>query len=153
MPVMCTLHLHEACQAACTFVLTATGLCAWQGELVGGCDIIKEMAANGELLQLLVQKLGADYATARQQPSPSTSGPAHSAPQPAAKAVSSQAAGLDAATVARIEAVLASQDVMLFMKGNPGAPAHPDSGRASWWERSRGRRPEYRQTDWEAYRA
>ena len=32
-----------------------------KGELVGGADIVEELAANGELPQILTDKLGADY--------------------------------------------------------------------------------------------
>lgn len=35
-----------------------------QGELVGGCDIVTEMARGDELKELLVSKLGPDYAAA-----------------------------------------------------------------------------------------
>jgi monothiol glutaredoxin len=32
-----------------------------KGELVGGADIVEELAANGELARVLEEKLGADY--------------------------------------------------------------------------------------------
>lgn len=37
------------------------------GELVGGCDIVTEMAASGELQQLLNEKLGTPQALPAQQ--------------------------------------------------------------------------------------
>ena len=36
-----------------------------KGELVGGADIVEELAASGELEQLLEQKLGGNYAESR----------------------------------------------------------------------------------------
>ena len=36
-----------------------------KGELVGGADIVEELAASGELEQLLEQKLGGSYAESR----------------------------------------------------------------------------------------
>jgi monothiol glutaredoxin len=38
-----------------------------KGELVGGADITEELAANGELEQLLREKLGEGYADARSE--------------------------------------------------------------------------------------
>ncbi|GMH40019.1 hypothetical protein BSKO_07923 [Bryopsis sp. KO-2023] len=55
-------------------------------ELVGGCDIITEMAESGELAEMLQEKTGTE--------------------------------GLNA----RLEKLVKSQPVMLFMKGNPDGP-------------------------------
>jgi monothiol glutaredoxin len=38
-----------------------------KGELVGGADIAEELAASGELEQLLAEKLGADYRETRSE--------------------------------------------------------------------------------------
>jgi monothiol glutaredoxin len=38
-----------------------------KGELVGGADITQELAASGELKQLLEEKLGADYAVGAEE--------------------------------------------------------------------------------------
>jgi monothiol glutaredoxin len=38
-----------------------------RGELVGGADIVEELAVSGELEQQLESKLGADYRDARQE--------------------------------------------------------------------------------------
>jgi monothiol glutaredoxin len=38
-----------------------------KGELVGGADIVEELEANGELEQTLRERLGDDYAAAREE--------------------------------------------------------------------------------------
>jgi hypothetical protein len=38
-----------------------------RGELIGGADIVEELAASGELERTLEEKLGADY---RSEPAP-----------------------------------------------------------------------------------
>jgi monothiol glutaredoxin len=38
-----------------------------KGELIGGADIVEELAASGELEQTLRDKLGEDYAAARDE--------------------------------------------------------------------------------------
>jgi monothiol glutaredoxin len=38
-----------------------------KGELVGGADIVEELEANGELEETLRQRLGDDYAAAREE--------------------------------------------------------------------------------------
>ena len=73
-----------------------------RGELLGGCDIITEMASAGELRATVDEMLAA----------------AAAAPAPA------PAADLQA----RVKALVHSHDVMLFMKGEPEAPRCGFSG-------------------------
>lgn len=68
-----------------------------RGELLGGCDIVLEMAQKGELKASLAEALSAAAA-------------------PAA------AAAAQLPLRARIETLLASSPVLLFMKGNTGEP-------------------------------
>jgi len=75
------------------------------GELLGGCDIVLDMSASGELAKAL------QAAGKREAPPPPPP------PPPAAPLVAS-AADVEA----RIRALLASRPVMLFMKGEPAAP-------------------------------
>ena len=72
------------------------------GELVGGCDIVLELAASGELQKTL------QAATALPLPPP----------PPTAVAAAVDAQSLEA----RLKALLASAPVMLFMKGQPDEP-------------------------------
>ncbi|GFR41865.1 hypothetical protein Agub_g2646 [Astrephomene gubernaculifera] len=104
-----------------------------KGELVGGCDIVTEMAASGELEALLREKLGADFrgvaaaavagaAGTAPPPPTSTSAP----PPPAATTTNPAAAAAPESSEAvreRIRSLLGGpQPVMLFMKGTPDAP-------------------------------
>ncbi|GBF98819.1 monothiol glutaredoxin [Raphidocelis subcapitata] len=98
------------------------------GELVGGCDIVTEMAASGELQQLLDEKLGAPApkaaAAAPKAAAAPAAAPQQQQQQPAAPAAAAPAAGgaAPAALAARLEALVKSEPVMLFMKGSPEAP-------------------------------
>mmetsp|Transcript_27408 Transcript_27408/g.59891 ORF Transcript_27408/g.59891 Transcript_27408/m.59891 type:complete len:347 (-) Transcript_27408:302-1342(-) len=75
--------------------------------LIGGCDIIEELAAAGELKQTILDELNS-----KTDPAPKpTSTPA---PVPAPTKESN--------LTARIESVIASSGVVLFMKGSPDAP-------------------------------
>ena len=64
------------------------------GDLVGGLDIVKEMAANGELTQIL----------------------------PVKKTAPAAAAAAAAPLEERLKALINRAPVMLFMKGTPDAP-------------------------------
>ncbi|PNW84363.1 hypothetical protein CHLRE_04g232602v5 [Chlamydomonas reinhardtii] len=96
-----------------------------KGELVGGCDIVLEMAGSGELEALLRDKLGRDFqaVAAAAVAAGSSAAPAAAAPAaaaPSAAAPSSEDAG---AVQERIKALLAGpKPVMLFMKGSPEQP-------------------------------
>jgi Grx4 family monothiol glutaredoxin len=94
-----------------------------KGELVGGCDIILEMAGSGELKALIIEKLGPNFESAA-----AAAAPAAPAAAPAAAAAAPGAAG-DNVWVegkehlnGRIKRLLESQPVMLFMKGDRDAP-------------------------------
>ncbi|GLC39885.1 hypothetical protein PLESTM_000962500 [Pleodorina starrii] len=103
-----------------------------KGELVGGCDIITEMAAGGDLEVLMRDKLGPEFraaaaavlaaaggaaAAAAPASAPPAGGASAAAPPPAAAAESSESVR------ERIHSLLnGSQPVMLFMKGSPEAP-------------------------------
>ncbi|KAG1681020.1 hypothetical protein FOA52_009980 [Chlamydomonas sp. UWO 241] len=91
-----------------------------KSELVGGCDIIMEMAGSGELKALIVDKLGPDFGGAAAAAAPAA---------PAAPAAVAAPAAGDNVWVegkehlnGRIKRLLDSQPIMLFMKGNPDAP-------------------------------
>ncbi|KAG2425038.1 hypothetical protein HYH02_015089 [Chlamydomonas schloesseri] len=112
-----------------------------KGELVGGCDIVMDMAASGELAALLADKMGPDYAAvsaaavaagSSAPASASAPAPAAGAPAPASSSAAAAAAGgaggeggaaAAGAVQDRIKALLSGpQPVMLFMKGSPEAP-------------------------------
>eukprot|EP00798_Chlamydomonas_sp_ICE-L_P015678 gene15678-21783_t len=86
-----------------------------KGELVGGCDIILEMAATGEMKNTLEEKLGANYQS--MSATPAEVPPPAAAPPPAATAPHNTATLNE-----RIETLLKSRSVLLFMKGNPEEP-------------------------------
>jgi len=97
------------------------------GELVGGCDIIMEMAQSGELKQMLQDKLGAPPA----KPPAAAAGAGAGGVAGAAAAGSGGAGGAAAAANggglvpelrSRLEALVNEKPVMLFMKGSPEAP-------------------------------
>lgn len=86
------------------------------GELLGGCDIICEMGASGELQQVLNEKLGSP------PPPAAAAAAAPSAAAAAAAPVAAAAGELTPEMRARLDALLKQQPVMLFMKGSPDAP-------------------------------
>jgi len=92
-----------------------------KGELVGGCDIITEMAASGELKGLLEEKLGSDYARAA-APAMAVGAAAKAAEGGAASGDGGEAAESKGQLMSRIMRLLDSAPVMLFMKGSPEAP-------------------------------
>ena len=96
------------------------------GELVGGCDIVTEMAAGGELQGLLDGALGAPGgkggggAAAAAAAAPAAAAPAAAAPQQQQQPAANGA--LTPELRARLEALVRERPVMLFMKGSPAAP-------------------------------
>ena len=93
------------------------------GELVGGCDIIMEMAQSGELKQMLQDKLGAPPA----KPAAAGVGAGGVAGAAAAGAGGAAAAAANGSGLVpelrnRLEALVNEKPVMLFMKGSPEAP-------------------------------
>jgi Grx4 family monothiol glutaredoxin len=98
-----------------------------KGELVGGCDIVTEMAASGELKQLLDEQLGGGGTGAAAAVPAAAAAPAAAAPAAAAAAApkQQQAAAVEGLTPelsARLEGLVRSSPVVLFMKGAPDAP-------------------------------
>ena len=79
------------------------------GELIGGCDIVLELAASGEL----AAQLSAAQTAAPAPPPP---------PPPPPAAVQSGPAVIASSGAADIPALLATRPVMLFMKGSPAEP-------------------------------
>jgi glutaredoxin-related protein len=102
------------------------------GELIGGCDIVCEMEAAGELTALLRDKaptcLLAPAAAAAAGTAATGSGGSQGSqqqqqqPAAAAAAAAAAAGGLTPALRSRLQALLTSSPVMLFMKGQPDAP-------------------------------
>jgi monothiol glutaredoxin len=83
------------------------------GELVGGCDIVLELDASGELAQLLKEKLG---------PPPAPPPPPPAAAAAPAAAGGGGGGGLTPELRSKLEGLVNQQPVMLFMKGTPEAP-------------------------------
>lgn len=80
-------------------------------ELVGGCDIVTEMCASGELKELVQAKFGMNFGSKVHLSTTSA------APHPAPKLEETKD-DLEA----RIKGIINSSPVMLFMKGTPDAP-------------------------------
>ncbi|GLI70970.1 hypothetical protein VaNZ11_016072 [Volvox africanus] len=108
-----------------------------RGELVGGCDIVTEMAGTGDLEALFREKLGPEYkavaaAAVGAEAPPATAAAAAAAtaaptvtPADAAAAAAVPATTADSAGSVRerIKALLSGPSpVVLFMKGTPEAP-------------------------------
>ncbi|KXZ47964.1 hypothetical protein GPECTOR_31g326 [Gonium pectorale] len=99
-----------------------------KGELVGGCDIVMEMAGSGDLEALMKDKLGEGFRAASKAAvaAPGAPAAAAAAPAPAPAPAPAAAAVEDPAAVReRIKALLSGPSapaVMLFMKGSPQEP-------------------------------
>ncbi|WIA14726.1 hypothetical protein OEZ85_003216 [Tetradesmus obliquus] len=86
------------------------------GELVGGCDIVGEMAQSGELLQLLQEKAPAALQPAapqQQQQKQQAAAPAAAAAAPAA---------MNEQQREQLKQLTMKEPVMVFMKGTPEGP-------------------------------
>jgi glutaredoxin-related protein len=93
-----------------------------KGELIGGCDIVMEMAQSGELKQLLQEKLGAP--PVKPEPAAADGGRAGTAAAAGAggAAAAVNSSGLTPELKGKLEGLVNEQPVMLFMKGTPEAP-------------------------------
>lgn len=79
-----------------------------KGELLGGCDIVTAMHDSGELKEVLN-----DHGTGINESKVS---------EPSGKGGISEATGLSASLTSRLESLINSSPVMLFMKGKPEEP-------------------------------
>ncbi|CDO99552.1 unnamed protein product [Coffea canephora] len=83
-----------------------------KGELLGGCDIVTAMHESGELKEVLL-----DHGTEA-----SDSSKAEATEPGMGKGGISEASGLSADLNSRLDSLINSSPVMLFMKGEPDAP-------------------------------
>uniref|UniRef100_A0A383VCP1 Thioredoxin domain-containing protein n=1 Tax=Tetradesmus obliquus TaxID=3088 RepID=A0A383VCP1_TETOB len=86
------------------------------GELVGGCDIVGEMAQSGELLQLLQEKAPAALQSAAPQQQQKQ------APAAAPPAAAAAPAAMTEQQREQLKQLTMKEPVMVFMKGTPEGP-------------------------------